>query len=102
MANPTKLDFPILDYKDGEPCHWKKINLDSLSDAIESWKEGRKLTVKEYAYFKAYCVYYIMAPCWDIPEIYNLRLDVMTMTTEKQLESWLNRALEVGINPISR
>ncbi len=72
---------------------------DVLRPAILTYLDGRALTMAQVAAIRAYLRQWMAAP-WAGPDIEELRRLVDTLTDDRAIDAWLERALKSGIDPL--
>ncbi len=106
-----KLTLPYLPPHD-TPLRWMDEQSGQLTTAVHTFIDtglGRATaTPAHLEMVRAYCDYYINAPCWVSPdideqtiqEIMALRTQVTEATTFKALDVWIHECLKVGLDPL--
>lgn len=85
---------------DGVPGYWMNETGGELRPAIEAYLEHRPMTDRQLALLRLYLRQWIMAPSWQGRMIDVLRTQVNEITTRADIDRWLDRALEEGIDPL--
>ena len=70
-----------------------------LQPAVLAYLEGRSLTESDVAAIRAYLRQWINAPAWRGPAIDGLRDAVDSLTNRANIDRWLERAVDAGIDP---
>jgi len=89
----------------GLPLRWQDEQSGELPAAIMAYfhhKEQPMLRL-QIKLVLDYLRYYIHAPCWmyDPPEeLAELRSRVETLSTEEEIDAWIQDCLEIGIDPL--
>ena len=98
---------PFLDPSDPRaPKYWQHETTGVLRPVIEAYLYGRQLGPNSMAVMRAYLRQWIMSPVWDASphaddeELRGLRDLIDSLTTRAQIDTWLERALEIGIDPL--
>ena len=82
------------------PGYWMYETSGVLRPAVEAYLYGDELTPQHIAALRAYLRQYINAPAWLGPEIDGLRDGIDSLHSRAQIATWLNKALDVGIDPL--
>jgi hypothetical protein len=82
------------------PKYWMYETSGVLTPAIKAYLDGKMMTPKQIAAMRAYLRQWISSPVWAGPEIDGLRDAIGSLTSRKQIERWLDRALDVGMDPL--
>lgn len=97
------------EYQSGLPLYWRNEQSGELACAVFAYlyhmADGKPApTPEEFALFREYLEYWVNAPCWSDAtfevEMKNLRERVKTLKTPREIQAWLESALETGIDPI--
>ena len=83
-----------------EPGFWMNETSGVLRPVVEKYLHGSELTPLEVNIMRAYLRQWIMAPVWRGPEIDGLRDMIDSLHSTAQIRTWLERALEAGIDPL--
>jgi hypothetical protein len=81
------------------PGYWTHETSGVLRPVIEDYLNGRPLTPRQIAAMRAYLRQWMQGP-WQGPMIDVLRTQVEEITTRADIEDWLDRALDAGIDPL--
>lgn len=89
----------------GGPLYWRDEVSGVLTTAVLAYLNdtASDASLKLLA---DYLEYYIHAPCWDIPgnafadELAELRRSSKTMQTAEEIDDWISRAMDIGIDPL--
>jgi len=58
-------------------------------------------TAEQLELVRAYCEYYIAAPCWKTDEEFEvLRTHIKALKSFEEIDTWIHDALKVGIDPL--
>ena len=74
-----------------------------MEAAVYNFLSGDKLQPKNLERLKVYCSQWINASCWEAENrlaLERLREQILEVTNKKELDAWLDRALELGIDPL--
>jgi hypothetical protein len=71
-----------------------------LAPVIEAYLHGRWLDKTAISVMRAYLRQWIMAPVWDGVGVDELRASVSLIRTRSDIQSWLDAALDEGIDPL--
>lgn len=71
-----------------------------LAAVIERYLNHKPLDSYELAIMRAYLRQWIMAPGWTGVDVEELRKAVELIETQRELERWLEVALDAGIDPL--
>lgn len=82
------------------PNYWMSETSGVLRPVVEKYLRGEKLTDEEVATMRAYIRQWIFAPVWKGPEIEGLRDLVDSLTTQAQIDTWLEKAAEALVDPL--
>lgn len=88
------------------PRFWMQESSGVLHPVIEAYLHGDELDAAQVATMRAYLRQWVMSPVWDANpfaeggELDELRAQVDTMQTREDVDSWLQRAMEAGIDPL--
>ena len=89
-----------------EPRYWMQESSGVLHPVIEAYLNGDELDAAQVATMRAYLRQWVMSPVWDANpfaeggELDVLRALVDTMRTRKDVDNWLQQAMEMGIDPL--
>jgi hypothetical protein len=84
-----------------EPHFWMHETSGVLAPVIEAYLQGRDLTPSQLAIMRLYLHQWIDAPVWSADgDIEALRQSVDQIATRADLERWLDKALDLGIDPL--
>lgn len=82
------------------PGFWMNEASGVLRPAVEAYLLGRPMTPAHVAARRAYLGQWIDAPGWIGPEVAMLRVTVNALTRRADIDAWLDRALDAGIDPL--
>ncbi len=88
------------------PGYWMHEISGALRPAIEAYlaatidPHAPAMTDRQIAAMRAYLRQWICAPVWHGPMIDVLRTQIDEITTREDIDHWLDRALEEGIDPL--
>jgi hypothetical protein len=82
------------------PGFWKNETGGELRGAVETYLCGRPITREQVALLRAYLRQSINAPGLQGPAIEVLRVSVNTLCTQIDVDHWLDRALDAGVDPL--
>jgi hypothetical protein len=91
---------------DDVPGHWMHETSGVLRDAVQAYyapeldPHAPPMTGEQIAVMRAYLRIWINAPLWRGPLIDVLRTQVNEITTRGDLDRWLARAVDQGIDPL--
>lgn len=98
-----KPPFFLLD-RSTAPGYWRNETSGVLIPVVEAYINGKPLDAGQIATMRAYLRQWIMAPAWDMgeptPELQELRRSVDLLITQKAIDDWLWRALDIEIDPL--
>jgi hypothetical protein len=80
------------------PGYWINETTGRLRPAIESYLSGGPMTDEQIAAMRAYLRQWIVADDWRGVE--TLRWSVDGLTSHAAITQWLDRAIEIGIDPL--
>jgi hypothetical protein len=81
------------------PGYWMNETSGVLKPAMEAYLYGEDLTPEHITLIRAYLHGWIEAP-WQGPNIDLLRATVGSLTTRKDIDSWLEVAEREGVDPL--
>ena len=90
------------------PLRWQDDISGQMPQAVLAFFEG-KATPGQFALVRDYCRYYIDAPCWDWnphnddenrAELAAVRASIREVKTTMELNAWIGRCLDMGIDPL--
>jgi hypothetical protein len=84
----------------GVPGYWMHETSGVLRPAMEAYLWREMLTDVEVGVLRAYFRQWINAPVWCGPMIDVLRLDVGAIATRADIDRWVEKALESGVDPL--
>lgn len=108
MVVPIQIDpVKLFDPADPRaPKFWMYEASGQLRPAIEAYLNGKSMTPHQVATMRAYLRQWIMSPVWDQnphggqQAIDGLRDMLDSLVSRKQIKRWLDKALDVGIDPL--
>jgi hypothetical protein len=80
------------------PGYWMHETSGVLRPAVEAYLAGDKLTGDQIAALRAYLRQWIAAPAWR--GVDDLRSEIEGLTSRKAIREWLDKAIELGIDPL--
>jgi hypothetical protein len=80
------------------PGYWMNETSGVLRPAIERYLSGGPMTDEHVATMRAYLRQWIAADGWR--DAGNLRWSVDGLTSHAAITQWLDRAIEIGIDPL--
>lgn len=88
----------------GTPLYWSDEQSGELAAAIAAYlnhmltqapfSEGQCALVVDYL------CYYIDAPCWQGPDLPQLRQQARTLDSAQTIAAWIERCLDSGLDPL--
>lgn len=88
------------------PLRWQDDMSGMLPEAVTAFL-AYKETPQHLEVVRAYCEYYVLAPCWEVvipPEalaqLEAIRASIKQADTRQALQTWLEQCLELGIDPL--
>ena len=84
---------------DGTPGYWMFETSGVLRPTIEAYVHGKPLSAEQIVTFRAYLRQWMGGP-WQGPQVDALRARLDTLTTRDAIDSWLDDALDIGIDPL--
>lgn len=95
----------------GTPLYWRDELSGQLPDAMWAFLKHTSHpgiepapTKEQINLLREYFQYYIFAPCWQTSnqetEFAQLRTDVQFLHSAYAIEKWIERCLEIGLDPI--
>ena len=82
------------------PGYWRNETTGVLQPVVQRYLNGARLTGEEIATMRAYLRQWIAAEGFTGPLAETLRRTVGEITTQAQLEAWLDEAIDAGIDPL--
>lgn len=88
------------------PGYWRDETSGVVADAVKAYLGGGELTEHQTRIMRLYLGQCINAPIWDqnpegaSPELAGLRDSIGSLTNRAQIARWINRALDIGIDPL--
>lgn len=88
------------------PLYWQNEQTGKLREAVTAYLnnriDGETVTENQIALLVEYIAYWVKAPCWDAPsdELQELRLSVEQLDTAEKVDEWIQKALDLGIDPL--
>jgi hypothetical protein len=83
------------------PGYWMNEQSGFLAPVVEAYIQGEPMTLRDIGIMRAYLRQWIQAPVWNGGEaIEELRRGIDEIISRAGIESWLERALDVGIDPL--
>lgn len=82
------------------PGFWMNETSGVLRPAVEAYLRGRAMDHRQIAAMRAYLRQWIAAPGFVGPMVDVLRTQVEEITTRQGISRWLDRAEEIGIDPL--
>ena len=87
------------------PLYWMHETSGVLRPVIEAYLNREPLTEAEICVMRAYLRQWIYAPAWDANPygtemLAGLRDMIDSLHSRAQIETWLNKALDAGIDPL--
>ena len=83
-----------------EPGYWLYETSGVLRPAVEAYLHRAPMTLEHIAAMRAYLRQWIMAPAWMGPEVDALRGEIEHLTSRAAITAWLDKAEDVGIDPL--
>ena len=80
------------------PGYWMHETSGVLRPAVEAYLMGAKLTPEQIAAMRSYLRQWIMQGTWVNAD--KLRQSVDAIASRVDIEGWLDRAMDVGIDPL--
>jgi hypothetical protein len=85
----------------GQPLYWRNEISGKLEKAVLAYFEGMEISIPEILILRAYFAQWIKADYWEIcDEIEELRQSVDAIASTDCLNSWLEKAVLIGIDPL--
>lgn len=78
--------------------YWKNETSGVLRPAVEAYLAGSDLTAEQIGALRAYLRQWVNCPLFE--GVDGLRDGIASLTNRKQIERWLERAEELGIDPL--
>jgi hypothetical protein len=80
------------------PNYWMHETSGVLAPVVEAYIRGEELAPQDIAIMRAYLRQWIKSPVWmDVTE---LRESVEKITTREDIDVWLKKAEDAGIDPL--
>jgi hypothetical protein len=90
----------------GTPLYWGDEQSGVLKEAIRAFYDSslhkKPLAQEHLELVRHYLAYVIHAPCWldDSGVLAQLRREVNGLTSVEEMNAWLNKCLEIGVDPL--
>lgn len=97
LASLTK---NLTDPPSAAPGYWMFEISGQLAPAVRAYLEGGPLDQYQIALLRAYLRQWIDHPGWRGIELTALRQTVDTLRTRRAIAQWIDRAVELGIDPL--
>jgi hypothetical protein len=82
------------------PGYWPNEQTGVLVPVVHAYLRGDSLSDEEVAIMRAYLRQWIMSPVWAGKGIPELRASIDGINSRKDIKRWLNRAFDLGIDPL--
>lgn len=83
------------------PKYWMWETSGVLHAVVKAYLEGDEMTVEQVGWMRAYVRQWVSSPVWSgTPELEKLQSDVDEIRTRPDIDAWLSRALQIGIDPL--
>jgi hypothetical protein len=82
------------------PGFWMYEQSGVLRPVVEAYLEGRHLTARDVAVMRDYLRQWIAAPLYRGEDVDALRASVDGIMSRADLERWLDRAIDAGVDPL--
>ena len=83
------------------PGFWMNEQSGVLRPVVEKYLRGEPLTDAEVSLMRAYCLQWIELGDWrGGPEFDALSDRLASVRSQAQLEAWLDKAIDLGIDPL--
>ena len=82
------------------PGYWMYETTGILRPAVEAYLRNKPLTAADIAALQAYLRQWIFAPVWYGAGIAELRAAIDGLTNREAIETWLDAAEVLGIDPL--
>lgn len=83
-----------------DPHFWRNETSGLLAPVVEKYLRGENMDSREIGTMRAYLRQWIMSPVWKGPEISGLRDMIESLNSKAQIDRWLLRAMDAGIDPL--
>jgi hypothetical protein len=83
------------------PKYWVYETGGALALAVMTYLRGDPMSQEDIALLRSYLGQWVSSPVWGpTPHLERLQLEVKAIGTRQQLRTWLETALEDGIDPL--
>ena len=83
------------------PKYWQHETTGVLRPVIEAYLNGKELDIAQVLVMRAYLRQWIQSPVWyGGEELERLRASLEAVQTRKDVDTWLDAALEEGMDPL--
>jgi hypothetical protein len=82
------------------PGYWTHETSGVLRPAVEAYLNGGPMTPEQLRVMRAYLRQWIKNGPWVGPTIPKLLFDINFLFSRRDIERWLNAALQEGIDPL--
>lgn len=82
------------------PNYWMYEQSGVLVPVVTAYLEGKGLSSTQVSVMRAYLRQWIMSPVWEGEEIAPLRDGIDAIRNTGEIDAWLARALDLGIDPL--
>lgn len=83
-----------------EPGYWMYETTGLLRPVIEDLVHGKPLSPPQIELMRQYLHQWVYADGFFGPEVDQLRLSVLAITTRADIDRWIAQAIKVGIDPL--
>ena len=96
----NRILFPPYERDHDTPGYWQKDQSGQLQRVMELFLTGQlKPQSEDYQLFKAYLIYAIEAPCWQIPEFQMEKISAIQQADSiEDIEQFLESCLQIDID----
>ena len=96
---PTFYMLPL-----GTPLYWDDEQSGVLQAAVLAFYDAAinktQLATEHLQMVRHHLSYVIHAPCWSGSELTNLRAEVHRLSSVEEINRWIVRCLDLGIDPL--
>ncbi|AFY74751.1 hypothetical protein Syn7502_02813 [Synechococcus sp. PCC 7502] len=84
-----------------QPLYWKNETSGHLEAAVIAYVNRLELSSKDIGLLKSYFAIWVNATVWmQSKELENLRQSVEAIATVEDIHQWLDKAIDIGIDPL--
>ncbi len=86
------------------PYNWRSDTSGQIQEAIHAYRAQLELNGLQIFIIVDYLSHWVLAPCWDMlvfeMDLKRLRLSVHSLSTVEEIHAWVQKAMDLGMNPL--